>query len=244
VSAPADALYTQLYEGLQAVATPAQRASAEAYFKGAIPFLGVKGPDVDAVFKASRPARAKVEPGARFALAIRLLDSDPAELRQLAVLLLHADRKVLPAGWLAPIEGLLDRRCTNWGTADAFAGRVLRYRLPDDADRERITAWSSSESPWRRRMACVAFVNEAHKGLYGAEIGVVVRGALQLDHRFSQLGAGWLLRNRWLAAPAEVEAFLLAERGRMRREALRYAIEKMPSALQRDFLQDVTKLRD
>lgn len=244
MSAPADALYTTLYEGLRAVATPAQKASAEAYFKGALPFLGVKGPDVDAVFKASRGARAKLTPPARLSLALRLIDSDPAELRHLGVLLLHADRKILPAGWLAPIEGLLDRRCTNWGTADAFAGRVLRFRLPDDADRARITAWSAAESPWRRRMACVAFVNEAHKGLYGAEIDVVVRGALALDHRFSQLGAGWLLRNRWLAAPAEVEALLLAERGRMRREALRYAIEKMPSALQQDFLRDVTKLRD
>jgi 3-methyladenine DNA glycosylase AlkD len=241
MSAAEDALYTQLCEGLLAVATPAQKAPAEAYFKGAVPFLGVKGPDVDAVFKASRPARSALEPGTRLALALRLLEQEPAELRHLGVLLLHADRKLLPPGWLQPIEGLIDRRCTNWGTADAFAGRVLRYRLPDDADRGRITAWSSAESPWRRRMACVAFVNEAHKGLYGAEIGVVVRGALQLDHRFSQLGAGWLLRNRWLAAPAEVEAFLWAERGRMRREALRYAIEKMPVALQQTYL---TKLRD
>jgi len=67
-----------------------------------------------------------------------------------------------------------------------------------------------------------------------------VRGALALDHRFSQLGAGWVLRERWLAAPAEVEAFLSVQGPLMRREALRYAIEKMPPALQQRFLRPLS----
>lgn len=236
MTGPARELYAALIEELTTRATAEQKASAEAYFKGAVPFLGVKMPVVDEVFKAAKVQRAALTLDERLSLARTLFDQDPFEVRHLGILMLAADVKRLPDGWLVDLEPLLERRCTNWGTADAFAGRVLRYRLTQDRDRARITGWSRAESPWLRRMACVTFVNEAHKGVHADEIRAVVAGALALDHRFSQLGAGWLLRNRWLAAPAEVEAFLLANRGRMRREALRYAVEKMPKGLQGELL--------
>ena len=235
--APVLALRDALHAALVAESSPEQKRSADAYFKGALPFLGVKGPAVDAVFKGSKAARAALTASERLALGALLLgESELAEVRHLGILTLSAEVKRLPPGWLEAIEPTLERQCTNWGTADAMAGRVLRYRLPDAADRARMVTWATSSSPWLRRMACVAYVNEAHKGLYADEIRVVVPAALALDHRFSQLGAGWLLRNRWLAAPAEVEAFLWRERGNMRREALRYAIEKMPPGLQAAFL--------
>ncbi len=112
----------------------------------------------------------------------------------------------------------------------------MRFRLPDDGDRAELVSWAGAESPWLRRIACVAFVNQARKGLYADDIHAVVRGALALDHRFSQLGAGWLLRERWRAAPEEVEAFLRASGPAMRREAVRYAVEKMPAALRSELM--------
>lgn len=213
---------------LAALATPAQKASAEAYFKGVVPFLGVKLPRVDTFFKELRPELDALPAPDRLALATALLDEDVFELRQLGVLVLNREVRRLPPGWLPALEPVLLRRATNWGTADSFAGRVLRFRLPVDEERAHLVGWAANESPWLRRMACVAFVNEARKGLYADEIRAVVAGALALDHRFAQLGAGWLLRERWLAAPAEVEALLARAAPRMRREALRYAIEKMP----------------
>lgn len=225
---------------LTARATPTQKAAAEAYFKGVLPFLGVKGPEVDAVFTEARSALDALPPEARLSLAEALLDQEPAELRHLGILTLSRSVRTLPAGWLTRLEPLVARQATNWGTADAFAGRVLRYRLPDPEDRRTIVAWSGRESPWLRRIACVAFVNEARKGIYADEIRAVVPPALALDHRFAQLGAGWLLRERWRAAPDEVVTFLRANGARMRREAVRYAIEKMPKDLQAELL-DATR---
>lgn len=220
---------TTLRARLAPLATPEQKASAEAYFKGVVPFLGLKLPLLDGVFKELRPALDALPAARRLSLAEALLDEEEFELRQLGVLVLHRDVKRLPAGWLPGFEPVLLRRATNWGTADSFAGRVLRFRLPEAEDRAHLVGWAAHPSPWLRRMACVAFVNEARKGLYAEEIRAEVDGALALDHRFAQLGAGWLLRERWLAAPAEVEAFLTRQGPRMRREALRYAIEKMPA---------------
>lgn len=229
-----------LRAALEARATPAQKASAEAYFKGALPFLGVKGPEIGEVFDGAKARLAAMSPSARFSLATELLDQDPAELRHLGILTLGREVKRLPADWLATVRPLVERRATNWGTADAFAGRVMRFRLPVEADRAALVAWRHAESPWLRRIACVAFVNEARKGLYADEIREVVPAALALDHRFAQLGAGWLLRERWRAAPAEVEAFLRTHGSAMRREAVRYAVEKMPPGL-RAQMMDVTR---
>jgi 3-methyladenine DNA glycosylase AlkD len=223
---------------LEALATPEQKANAEAYFKGVLPFLGVKGPQLNACFKEHAGQLAALSPEARFAFAQDALDQEAAELRHFGILTFSRDVKRLPAGWLQTLRPLLERRATNWGTADAFAGRVMRFRLPHDADRAELVTWAGAESPWLRRIACVAFVNEARKGVYAEEIRKVVRGALALDHRFSQLGAGWLLRERWRAAPAEVEveAFLRAAGPAMQREAVRYAVEKMPPALRAELL--------
>lgn len=221
---------------LLALASPLQKAQAEAYFKGAVPFLGVKGPAVDAVFKAARPELAAMGVPARFELALLLFDAEPAEVRHLGVLLLNLEQRRLPADWMQRCQPLVERRATNWGTADAWAGRVMRYRLPNEDDRRRLVEWSTCANPWLRRIACVAFVNEARKGHYADEIRVVVEGALGLDHRFAQLGAGWLLRERWLAAPEEVESFLRSEGRRMHREAVRYAVEKMPPGLRADLM--------
>lgn len=221
---------------LDARATPEQKASAEAYFKGALPFLGVKGPALDALFASWKPELDALAVPARYELAVALFDQEPAELRHVGILTMHREAKRLPSGWLPALRPLVERRATNWGTADAFAGKVLRYRLPDEADRAELVSWRAAESPWLRRIACVAFVNEARKGAYADDIRQVVPGALALDHRFAQLGAGWLLRERWLAAPAEVEAFLRAHGGSMQREAVRYAVEKMPAALRSELL--------
>ncbi len=225
-----------LAAGLGAIATPEQKRQAEAYFKGALPFLGVKGPALDAFFKSRLPELAAMTPAERFELCRACLAEEAAELRHFGVLTLQREVKRLPAGWLATLRPVLELRATNWGTADAFSGRVLRYRLPDPADRTAVVAWSAAASPWLRRMACVAFVNEARKGVYAEEIRVVVPAALALDHRFAQLGAGWLLRERWLAAPAEVEGFLREHGRAMQREAVRYAVEKMPAPLRAEIM--------
>lgn len=214
---------------LRARASPAQKAGAEAYFKGAVPFLGVKSPDVLAVFRELQPALDGLDGEARLSLSLALLDQEWAELRHFGVLTLHRSRKKLPADWLLRAEPILVRRATNWGTADAFAMKVLRYRMPVAEDKARVLTWANAESPWLRRMACVAFEAEARKGKYADEIRVVVAGALGLPHRFSQLGAGWLLRERWRAAPEDVEAFLLRNGAKMQREAVRYAVERIPA---------------
>ncbi len=92
---------------LDALATPEQKANAEASFKGVLPFLGVKGPELDACFKAHAGQLAAMTPADRFAFALAALDQEPAELRHVGILTLSRDVKRLPAGWLQALRPLL-----------------------------------------------------------------------------------------------------------------------------------------
>jgi 3-methyladenine DNA glycosylase AlkD len=224
-----------LRERLAQGADPQQAAAQRDYHKGAMEHLGWRGPALKAV-QSQLVTQLKQSPEEALELGWALVDSPVAEEQSLGMALLERFRKHLPAQTVAQIEPIFDRRVQGWATCDGICGRVLRWRLSRPPERARISGWARHESPWRRRAACVAFVNEARHGLYSTEVREVVEGALALDHRFAQLGAGWLLRERWLAAPAEVTLFLERRGSQMRREALRYAVEKMPAGQQRRLL--------
>jgi 3-methyladenine DNA glycosylase AlkD len=97
---------------------------------------------------------------------------------------------------------------------------------------------------WKQRLACVSFVNMVTKpplaALYGDSVLEVCEEALKNEARFTQLGAGWVLRNLW-AVNEEwgevVEAFLERHLHLTSAEGLRYAIEKMPAPLRASFRQ-------
>ncbi len=114
------------------------------------------------------------------------------------------------------------------------SGRLLRPLVAADPRAcRRIVGWSRARSTWRQRAAAVAFVSLAHRGQHDREILTVCPRIVRTDERFVQLGMGWVLRELWRASPDAVVAFLGTHRARIRREALRYAVEKMPPALQR-----------
>lgn len=228
---------------LRAGRDPDVAAGQTAYLKGLVRFYGWKGPRVAALSRAEQTVTKGWAPAQRIDLGLRLLDSEWGEEQQLGLLILYRHRQSAPTDLTLRLEPIFDRRATNWATCDAICGRVLRHRLPQAADRARLLRWSESANTWRRRAACVAYVNEARKGLYAEEIRLVVPQALAIDERFVQLGAGWLLRERWLAAPDEVVAFLRAQGGEMRREALRYAIEKMPPEQREALLRETGPAR-
>jgi 3-methyladenine DNA glycosylase AlkD len=113
--------------------------------------------------------------------------------------------------------------------------------IANDAARKRIVGWRNAKWSWRQRVAAVAFVNEAKLGGYNREILTICRTLVKNRDRFVQLGMGWVLRELYLADQRIVLAFLRQHYSRINREALRYAIEKMPRGLQTIILKEHTE---
>lgn len=82
----------------------------------------------------------------------------------------------------------------------------------------------------------MAYVKLAKHGEHTDDIFAIVNDVIKNQERFAQLGAGWVLRELWLAEPQLVVDFITERYHHFTREGLSYAIEKMDSSL-RDTLR-------
>ncbi len=237
-------LSSALKSRLRAAADPAAKAAYEWYFKGEVDFLGVRTPNVRAIFRETISTIGEYPLSRTIDDAFLLLRSRYAEEKHMAILLLHKYRRALPADFVPRLEPVFDAGVHEWGTCDGISSKVLRHiLLRSAADRRRIVSWSRSGNPWRQRASAVAFVNEARHGEHTTDIARVCERLVKNPHRFVQLGMGWVLRELWLAEPRVVVAFLRRHYPSISREGLRYAIEKMPAAQQQRLLKEHSAAR-
>ena len=101
---------------------------------------------------------------------------------------------------------------------------------------EAIGDWRTAPVLWRRRASAVAFVNLAKKGdkAFAGFTRLVLRSCdalLQDPARFSQTGAGWVLRELARSNPEKVAAFIRDRRSLFSGEALKSATKRMPDDL-------------
>lgn len=230
---------TTARRALEAIADPDVKAGAERYFRGAVPFHGVKAPQVRAVFRDVFAEFVDTPVEGLIADAFALLRRPFQEEKQLAVHLLERVRRRWPPDLLDRLEPVFEAGVHDWATCDGVSGRVLKVLLEGDPrSATRIAAWSRSPNPWRQRASAVAFVKVARHGAHTATILRVCGRLATSPDRFVQLGMGWVLRELSLADRKAVLAFLRRHYGTIRREALRYAIEKLPAPIRTSILRE------
>jgi 3-methyladenine DNA glycosylase AlkD len=226
-------------QSLNAISDAEVKANYQRYFKGTLPFIGVRGPAVDAVFREHLPSLAKASTDEVVAEAFAMLRSRFAEEKQIGILLLSRQTRRLDDDFVPSLEPVFEETVHEWATCDGLSGRVLRGLLVrSTVARSRIVSWSLAANQWRQRASAVAFVNEARHGNYNDQILTVCRRIVRNPERFVQLGAGWVLRELFLADRQATLDFIRAHYAWVSREGLRYAIEKMPPPLQRTLLDE------
>lgn len=222
---------------LQRIADPRVKEGAERYFKHQVKFIGVAAPQLRGVAREVEPW-LEGDPERLMAECFKLMHSDLAEEKHVGIALLSRNLKRLPADFLRRLEPVFDQTVSDWGACDHIGGKILRPLIGDSAARKRIVGWRNAKSPWRQRVSAVAFVNEAKRGNHNRSILIICSTLVKNRDRFVQLGMGWVLRELYLADAGAVLSFLRRNYPRINREALRYAIEKMPKALQTTILQE------
>ena len=92
-------------------------------------------------------------------------------------------------------------------------------------------------NPWKQRVAAVSFVKLAAPALgHKATILDIASVLSGVNHRFVQLGCGWMLRELSVHDLGAVTGHLRAHARTISKEGMRYSIEKMPSKAQREML--------
>lgn len=210
------------------------------YFKEPIKALGVRMPDVRNIMKKYYPKdRTK---GDLLDLCNQLLRLGYYEYKLIAFGWVYLARNKFNNNDFKIFENWLNKYVTNWGLCDSFVPYIvndLLQRYPELIIN--IKNWTSSKKTIVRRASAVALLHDAagvkptkHKL---EDVFWIASNLLEDKEDLVQKGYGWLLKNTSKKHPYEVFEFVIKNKSRMPRTALRYAVEKLPQDLRKIAMQ-------
>jgi 3-methyladenine DNA glycosylase AlkD len=185
---------------LERLADPKTRAWFESYLKGAIPYRGVKTPQIVAALT-------------RWRRDLSLDDQSPSASLEICRCLVqgeHADDKFAAFLWLQrglalrlTLDALMDEvewwfnagLIHDWSTSDWLCVRVLGPALVRGGEpvAQRLQGWFTSEHLWQKRSSLVAFRPVVADAGWHPRIASGVAALVSDDRRFIQTGVGWVL---------------------------------------------------
>lgn len=159
-----------------------------------------------------------------------MLQKHHLEARSVGILLLSRYEKNFTEDLFDRAERwFLDNRCDNWALTDTLSPLVvspLIRRFPHLV--RRTTAWVKSDNLWLRRAAAVSLIPRVRKNKCMDEAYHVASSLFSDREDLIQKATGWLLREAGKKDMIRLESFLLSNGPKVRRTALRYAIERFP----------------
>jgi 3-methyladenine DNA glycosylase AlkD len=222
---------------VQAAADPVKGAFFPRFFKtckgqygeGDI-FLGVTVPALRLIAKKHQDASMA---------DIRTLLKDPVhEYRLLALFLLNARfRKGNELEKKAVVDLYLENLdcVNNWDLVDASAPYILGPWL-FGKDSTLLDELASSGHLWRQRIAIVSTLFFIRQGKLEDTLRIA-ETLLHHPHDLIHKAVGWMLREAGKKDQAALERFLRAHGKTMPRTMLRYAIERFPDELRREYMR-------
>ncbi|MEK6374080.1 MAG: DNA alkylation repair protein [Acidobacteriota bacterium] len=125
-------------------------------------------------------------------------------------------------------------RTNSWDLVDVSAADIVGAHLRD-RDRSTLDRLARSSSLWERRIAIIATLHFIRRGEFADTLriaAILIADAEDLIHK----AVGWMLREVGKRDREAEETFLRRYASRMPRTMLRYAIERFPERLRRQYL--------
>ncbi len=194
-------------------------------------FLGVVAPKIHKLVKEHRE-----EPEEE---VLKLLRSPYHEERLTGLLILVEQYKRGDADRRQAIYDLYlaNTACiNNWDLVDLTAHHIVGAHIHGN-DTSVLTRLARSEDLWEKRIAMLATYHFIRKGESGEALRIA---AMLIDdpHDLIHKAVGWMLREVGKRCSLDAErAFLDKHAARMPRTMLRYAIERFPEPLRRQYLR-------
>jgi 3-methyladenine DNA glycosylase AlkD len=225
-----------LRKALYALADPADAIHLQRFFKTAPgeygagdKFLGLRVPALRQLVKEYREL-ADAE-------ALEMLASSWHEERLLALMLLvhqhgrgdaaHRDR--IHRAYLAHT-----RYINNWDLVDASAGQIIGSHL-DARDIALLERLARSGDLWERRIAIVSTFHFTKRNEFAPALKIA-KLLLHDPHDLIHKAVGWMLREVGKRDRHAEDAFLKQHYQKMPRTMLRYAIERHPETVRKQYL--------
>ena len=233
-----NAILQNLRAELKKSADDATKQSFQRFFKEGVKCYGVKTGTVGKIAKAFWKEIKSLPKQDLFALCEELYQSDVTEEAFIVSNWVPnlADR--FEREDLTVFKKWIDRYINNWAKCDGFCNHSLGdfiEKFPDCL--LEIKSWTKSKNRWMKRAAAVSLIVPAKQGKYLVDVFEIADVLLEDPDDMVQKGYGWLLKEASRLHQREVFDYVVKNKTRMPRTALRYAIELMPKELKREAMK-------
>jgi 3-methyladenine DNA glycosylase AlkD len=236
---PSDIAETALAR-LRGLADPAKAAGVQRYFKHAVKSYGISATDIRALAtELYKSVKGTWSVEAAVALCDILFAEPELEAKAVGALILTRFKKDFPPSIFARVKRWLAAdMLDNWASVDVFCGDAMAAFLEKyPAFTEKIKAWAFHPNRWVKRASAVSFIKLAKKEEFLTPIYEIAASLFPVDDDLIHKANGWLLREAGQRDRRRLERFLLRHGRAIPRTTLRYAIERFPEPMRKDFLR-------
>jgi 3-methyladenine DNA glycosylase AlkD len=231
-------LVQQIREELKASTDEKTQKSFQRFFKEKVTYHGVKTATVGKIAKKYLNEVKSLDKKEIFALCEELYSSDYTEEAFVVSFWLPNLLERLEPSDLATFRLWIEHYVNNWAKCDGLCNHTiggLIEKHPTSIDE--LKSWAKSGNRWLRRAAAVSLIVPAKKGCFLQDVFEISEMLLQDEDDMVQKGYGWLLKEASRKHQREVLDYVMKNRRKMPRTALRYAIELMPKNLKAEAMK-------
>ncbi len=219
----------KLCSDLKSQANEADRQASLRFFKEEIRCYGLKTGPLRKIASSHWKEVKKLDKQEIFQLCEDLFRSDYMEEAGVAIVWLPKLADKFEHKDLVIFKKWIDRYINNWAKCDGFCNHTIGdflEKYPDSI--KEIKSWTASENRWMKRASAVSLILPARRGKYLREVFEIADSLLTDPDDMVQKGYGWMLKEASRVHEKEVFDYVVRNRIRMPRTALRYAVELMP----------------
>ncbi|MFH1280235.1 MAG: DNA alkylation repair protein, partial [Candidatus Beckwithbacteria bacterium] len=202
------------------------------FFKEKVKNYGVRVPNRRKVAKNMFYLIKNLKKDKVFKICEEMLKSGYCEETTIAFSWVYWKKKEFKAGDFKIFERWIKKYVDNWAKCDDFCTHSLGFlvnKYPELSSK--LFLWAKSKNRWVKRAAAVTYIYPWSKPKAIKWVIKTAKALLMDPDDMVQKGYGWMLKEASKCHEVEVFNYVMLEKHRMPRTALRYAIELMPKKL-------------
>jgi 3-methyladenine DNA glycosylase AlkD len=216
----------------------AKKKTFQRFFKENIRCYGVRTGTVGKIANARWKDVKSLPKKEIFGLCEALYRSDMMEEATVAAYWIPKLANRFEPGDLSVFKKWIGKYVNNWAKCDGFCNHTIGdfiEKFPSSL--REIKTWTRSKNRWMKRAAAISLIIPAKRGRHLKDIFEIYDALLEDGDDMVQKGYGWMLKEASRLHQKEVFDYVVRNRKRMPRTALRYAIELMPKILKTEAMK-------
>jgi len=204
------------------------RKNSYKYFKEDVKIIGVRSEKRKEIFKKYWPNFKNAEK--KFMLEFCELFLEKGYNETIAFALeIARKRNFFEKSDFSLIEKWLSKYIKNWGSCDDFSVHILGRFIKNNPEFvDTMLIWARKKDRWYKRASAVAFVKISREEKFLKYAFKIADILLEDEDDLVRKGYGWMLKEAANFHLNDVFNYVIKNKSKMPRTALRYAIEKMP----------------